>query len=87
VTRQYLFICMGLFKLLFTSTAYACPLCHTVIAEEVREGIRATAQDGTVILGILSPFLTLAVVMGVLRRFPAGTHSSRISHYLDREKL
>jgi hypothetical protein len=74
---------LGLFGLLFT-TASACPLCHTTTADEVRAGIRTTAEDGTVVVAIFSPFLALGIIVGILNRFSAGGYSVNSAH-IDQE--
>jgi hypothetical protein len=46
--------------------ASACPLCHSSTAEQVREGIQATAQNGTVLAAMFAPFLAVGIVSGFL---------------------
>lgn len=59
----------GSTSMLVTSWAYACPLCHTTTADEVRAGIQATSQDGTVVVALLGPFIALSIVLSLLNRF------------------
>lgn len=51
-----------------SSLAQACPLCHSSTADEVRAGIAATAQDGSVFFALFGPFIILSVVLGILNR-------------------
>ena len=59
----------GSIGLLLSKAAYACPFCHSSTADEVRAGIQATAQDGSVILALVGPFVALGIVLSLLNRF------------------
>lgn len=59
----------GFIALTAANWAHACPLCHSNTADEVRAGISATAQDGSVFLALFGPFIALSVVLSLLNRF------------------
>jgi len=42
---------------------FACPLCHTATAEEVRLKLESTASDPQVLMALILPFVILAVVI------------------------
>jgi hypothetical protein len=58
---------------LLSSQAGACPLCHSNTAEEVRAGILATAQDGTVLAALLGPFVAMGILLIFFERW-GGDH-------------
>ena len=54
-------------SILFTSVAYACPLCHTPVGEQVRIGIFNT-RFGTNLLATVLPFPIFAVIVVCIYR-------------------
>lgn len=55
-------------ELFFADPAFACPLCHTDTASEVRAGIAASARDAEVLLAMIGPFAVLGLVLAVLNQ-------------------
>lgn len=66
--RSFSTFLLGSFGMLIGNVTYACPLCHTTTADEVRAGIQATIQDGTVVVALLGPFIALSIVLSFLNR-------------------
>lgn len=63
------FVWIAGLALLAAGSAEACPLCHSSRAEEVRAGIRATAQSAALWLGLLVPFTAAGIALtGASRR-------------------
>jgi len=65
--RFFSLIC-GLSGVLVADWAYACPLCRSSVADEVRAGIVATAQDGSALLALLGPFVASILLLSLLNR-------------------
>ena len=62
------FVYIGLFTpLLVSLNAFACPLCRTTTAEQVRAGLLTTSLDGLTIPGLILPFLVLAVIITAIQ--------------------
>jgi hypothetical protein len=68
------------FELFFADTAFACPLCHSNTADDVRAGIAATAQDAEVLLALLGPFAVLGLVLAVMNQVGERASSKKGDH-------
>lgn len=52
--------------LLLSSASWACPLCHTSTAAEVRQGLKATLQDKSIWAATVLPFFAIGGVIKVM---------------------
>ena len=66
--------------LTMSSAAFACPLCHTTTAEEVRASLAATMTHKSVLMAMTLPFIAIGIVVSILNhRFfdpPTGVEES-----------
>jgi hypothetical protein len=66
--KQYLllsisFILVGFFV---PQKLYACPMCHTTTAEQVRANLFITVSDGLTIPAIVLPFVILGLILWMM---------------------
>lgn len=56
-------LCSALIALMIPTFSFACPLCHTSTADQVRAGIVSTSLDGSTIIGLISPFVIVGIII------------------------
>jgi hypothetical protein len=61
-----------LLALIHAAPAFACPLCHTSTADLVRQGLQVTLQNESIWLAMISPFVVIGVIIGILNRQESG---------------